>query len=148
MHTTLSGRSETRTITIDAPPPEVFALVADAHNLPRWAPAFARAVRPAGNDWIIVTSEDREGRLTVRASPEHGTVDLLATDDPRRGAFSRVLPNGHGSEYVFTLFFPFDTDDAAITRQMNIVKDELAAVRALCEHPRGGGAAAITLLSQ
>lgn len=112
----------------------MLAVVADAQNLPRWAPAFARTVRPDGTDWIIVTGEDREARITVRASAEHGTVDLLATDNPVRGAFSRVLPNGRGSEYVFTLFFPTDTDDTAITQQMDIVNDELAAVRALCEH--------------
>jgi hypothetical protein len=45
------------------------------------------------------------------------------------------VPNGDGSEYLFTLFFPDGTDTAAITRQMAIVDEELHAVRRLCERP-------------
>jgi hypothetical protein len=46
---------------------------------------------------------------------------------------SRVLPNGSGSEYLFTLFFPADTPEAAVAQQMAVVQDELETVRALCE---------------
>jgi hypothetical protein len=44
-----------------------------------------------------------------------------------------VLPNGAGSRYLFTLFFPADTPDAAVAQQMAVVQDELETVRALCE---------------
>jgi hypothetical protein len=132
MPTTSQDRAESRSISIAAPPAAVLALVADARRLPEWAPAFARGVQPDGDAWLIDTGEGQV-RITVRVSPEHGTVDLLSATDPTRGAFSRVLHNDGGSEYLFTLFFPDGTADAAIARQMATVEDELEAVRALCE---------------
>ncbi|WP_026361414.1 SRPBCC family protein [Amycolatopsis nigrescens] len=132
MPTKSSSRAETRTTSIDAPPEAVLDLVADPHNLPRWAPGVARAVRPDGDDWLVDNGEG-ETRITVRVSREHGTVDLLAAADPRLGAFTRVLPNGDGSEYQFTLFFPGDVPEDAVARQMAIVQDELRTVRTLCE---------------
>ena len=136
MHTNTTNRAETRTISIAAPAATVLALVADPRRLPEWAPAFARGVQPDGDDWLIDTG-DGQVRITVRVSPEHGTVDLLRATDPARGAFTRVLPNHDGSEYLFTLFFPDGTGDAAVARQMATVEDELEAVRALCEAETG-----------
>jgi uncharacterized protein YndB with AHSA1/START domain len=128
----MTQRAETRTIAIAASPQAVFAFVADPHNLPRWAPNFASAVRPVDEDWLVRQGED-EARITVRVSRDHGTVDLLAAADHGRGAFTRVVPNGAGSEYVFTLFFADGADEAAIARQMAVVEEELETVRALCE---------------
>ncbi len=125
-------RIETRSIAIAASPAAVFSYVADARNLPDWAPAFADAVRPEGERWIVTGGGD-EFPMVVHASAEHGTVDLLAADDRTRGAFTRVLPHGEGAAYQFTLFFPEDTEEAAVERQMATVEQELEAVRAGCE---------------
>jgi hypothetical protein len=133
-------RAETRSISIAAPPSAVLALVGDPRRLPEWAPAFARGVQPDGDDWVIDTG-DGQARITVRVSPEHGTVDLLRAADPTRGAFSRVVHNHEGSEYLFTLFFPDGTPESAISRQMATVEEELAAVRALCEAAEPGRSA-------
>lgn len=132
MQMTALRRAETRTISIDAAPANVLDLVADPRSLPRWAPGFARAVRRDGDHWLVDDGE-RETSITVRVSREHGTVDLLAAADPRLGAFTRVLPNGSGSEYLFTLFFPDHTTEAAVAQQMAVVQDELHTVRTLCE---------------
>ena len=43
------------------------------------------------------------------------------------------MPNGDGSEYLFTLFFPDGTDEDAIATQMAVVEEELRTIRALCE---------------
>jgi uncharacterized protein YndB with AHSA1/START domain len=122
-------RTESRSIAIAAPPEAVFAYVADPRNLPAWAPAFATAVRPDGDDWLV-TQGDAELRVAVRTSAEHGTVDLLSTQDARRGAFTRVVPSHEGSAYVFTLHFEDDTPETAVARQMATVEEELRAVRA------------------
>jgi len=127
-------RSKTRTISIDATPDAVLNVVADPYRLPSWAPNFARAVRPAGDDWLI-QSVGAEALITVRVSRDQGTLDLLAARDHRRGAFSRVLPNGDGSEYIFTLFFSRGTEETAIAAQMAIVDVELQTVRSLSENP-------------
>ncbi len=120
--------TESRSITIAAPPATVFGYVADARNLPHWAPEFARAVRPDGDRWIV-SQGDVEFPIVLRASAEHGTIDLLSAADRDRGAFTRVLPNGEGAEYQFTLLFPDGTDEGAIDRQMTTVERELEAVR-------------------
>lgn len=132
MPTISTLRSQTRTISIDASPDAVLDLVGDPRRLPDWAPDFARSVRPEGGDWLVEDGTG-ESRITVRVSREHGTVDLLAAADPRRGAFTRVVPNRTGSEYLFTLFFPRETPEPAITQQMAIIEGELQTVRALCE---------------
>jgi hypothetical protein len=132
MHTTKLSLAETRSVSIAAPPAVVLEFVADPRRLPEWAPEFARAVRPDGTDWLIDTG-DREARITVRVSPDHGTMDLLAASAPAVGAFTRVLPNRNGAEYQFTLLFPSDTPTDAIARQMESVEQELETVRMLCE---------------
>ena len=119
----------TRSISIAAPPSSVLEFVGDARTLPCWAPAFTRGVEPEGEHWRI----DGDRLVDVRVSRELGTVDILAADDPRRGAFSRVIANGDGSEYLFTLQFPDGTSEDAVARQMAVVEAELRAVRDACE---------------
>ncbi|TKG70787.1 SRPBCC family protein [Prauserella endophytica] len=131
MHT-ISFRAETATVSISAPTKTVLDLVADPQQLPRWAPGVAKAVRPEGDEWVLVNG-DTEFRITVRVSREHGTVDLLSAQDPRQGVFTRVLPNGEGSEYQFTMLFPADAPDTAVAEQMSTVREELRTVRKLCE---------------
>lgn len=132
MHTTSLSHAESRSISIDASPQTVFSFVADPYNLPRWAPDFAQSVEPEGDRWII---DSGSGDLTIAVvtSPDHGTVDMLAGPQLDRGAFSRVLPNVPGSEYLFTLFFPPGTEPDAIAAQMGIVEQELQRVRELVE---------------
>jgi Polyketide cyclase / dehydrase and lipid transport len=137
-------RSSTQTISIDAPPEVVLNLVADPLALPTWAPKFASAIRPDGTDWIVDTGQG-EIRINVRVSRELGTVDFLAAGLPpgtEIGAFSRVVRNGSGSEYMFTQFFADDAHEADIEEQKATVAEELLAVRTLCtpgETPPGAG---------
>jgi hypothetical protein len=123
------NRCETRSISIAAPPSAVLDFVGDPRTLPRWAPAFTGTMEPDGEHWRI-----DGGRLVdVRVSRERGTVDIVAAADPRRGAFSRVIANGEGSEYLFTLQFPDGTGEDAVARQMAVVEAELRAVRDACQ---------------
>jgi hypothetical protein len=126
MHT---NRSETRQISIKAPPETVLELVGDARALPRWAPNFATTVEADGEHWTV----NGELSIHLRVDRELGTADILRTRDPRTGAYSRVIPNGEGSEYLFTLFFPDGTPEDAVAAQMAVVEEELRTVRALCQ---------------
>jgi hypothetical protein len=126
MHT---NRSETRQISIQAPPAAILDLVGDARALPRWAPNFATTVQPDGDHWIV----NGELHIDLRVDRTYGTIDILRVEHPQTGAYSRVVPNGEGSEFLFTLFFPDGSEDAAVTRQMEVVEEELRTIRALCE---------------
>jgi hypothetical protein len=128
-------RSDTQAISIDAPPEAVLDLLSDAAVFPRWAAGFARAVRVDGDDWLADTGEG-EVRLRVRVSREFGTVDFLVADAlpaVEIGAFSRVVPNGRGSDFIFTQLFPDDMRDTDLADQKAVVAVELQTVRALCE---------------
>ncbi|HEX5926070.1 MAG TPA: SRPBCC family protein [Baekduia sp.] len=130
----VTGPVETRSISIAAPPEAVLAVVGDPYRLPDWAPGFAPAVEPDGDDWLIGTG-DAQFAITVRVSAEHGTVDLLRPDNATFGARMRVLHNHTGSELVFTLVFPAGADSEAIRAQMETVEGELETVRTLVEAP-------------
>jgi hypothetical protein len=134
-------RSETRTVSIAAPPDTVLDFLADPLTIPRWAPNFARAIRPDGEFWMVDTGGG-ELRIHVRVSREYGTVDLLRPGAPHGaqvGAFSRVISNGAGSEFMFTLFFDARASEDAIARQMTVVEEELRTVRTVCEAVVGEG---------
>ena len=129
-------RSDTRTITIDAPPADVVAFLADATNLPRWATNFASAVRPDGGGWIVEAGGG-EARLRLAVNAELGTVDLHITppDGRERSVYGRVLPNAGGAEYLFTLFHSDSRTDADIARAGAEVQEELRRLKELCEAP-------------
>jgi uncharacterized protein YndB with AHSA1/START domain len=135
MHTNaVTGPVETRSISIAAPPEAVLAVVGDPYRLPDWAPAFATAVEPEGDHWLI-GSGDAQFPIAVRVSQEHGTVDLQPPGNATFGARMRVLHNHEGSELVFTLVFPAGADPEAIRAQMETVESELQTVRTLVEAP-------------
>jgi hypothetical protein len=121
-------RTETRSIAIAAPPDAVLDYVGDARKLPHWAPAFTRSVAAEGEHWRVDA-----GLIDQRVSRERGTVDIVAASDPRRGVFTRVLPNGDGSEYLFTQFFPDGTPEEAVQQQLAVVEGELRTIRDACE---------------
>jgi len=122
------NRSETRSIAIAAPPETVLDYVGDARTLPDWAPAFTRSVHAEGEHWRVDA-----GLIDVRVSRERGTVDIVSVSEPARGVYTRVLPNGEGSEYLFTQFFPDGMREDDVDRQLEVVEAELRAVRAACE---------------
>ena len=135
-------RAHTHAISIAAPVEIVFDLVSDPTRLPRWAPAFARTVRQDGDAWIVDSGE-RQARIRIRASREHGTVDflLVCASAVEVGAFSRVVPNRCGTEFVFTQFFADGTSERDLEDKRAVIAMELQIVRALCERSAGAAAA-------
>lgn len=132
-------RAETRSISIEASPERVLEIVGDPLRLPDWAPDLARSIKPdaEAGTWLIDTGFG-ESRVQLRVHRESGTVDLLGIPQPQvgeRGSFARVLSNGPGSEFVFTLFFGPAVGEPAIARQMKLIDEELARVKALAEAP-------------
>jgi hypothetical protein len=83
--------------------------VSEPRNLSAWAPGA-----PAG--------------LDIRVSRELGTVDFVAGAGR---AYSRVLPNGRGTEYLFTRFFAESTPPDEIARDDAVIAQELETVRQL-----------------
>ena len=125
-------RSNTEHVTIDVDHRELFAFLADPHNLPKWAVGFCRAIRREGERWVVQT---HRGEMTIRyaTDPGLGIIDFYISPAPgtEAAAFSRILPNGQGSEYVFTQFQSPEMPDDVFERQVRALKEELVVLRAL-----------------
>ena len=121
-------RSDTRSVTIEARPETVLRFVADPANLPRWAIGFAQGVRCDHGRWMVRTAGGEVG-LSVDVDDEAGTVDFRMEPAPgaMAVAYSRVVPNGTGAEYVFTQFQQPGTPDEVFRQLREAVGHELVA---------------------
>ncbi|GAB3159908.1 SRPBCC family protein [Amycolatopsis stemonae] len=123
------GRAETRSISVATSPEQVFDYLADPRHVPEWAPGFASAIEHDHDEIWRVHTEAGPRQVVVKAAKAHGVVDVVSADAPNLGLFTRVVPNLTGAELIFSLFFPADTDPAAVDAQMAVVDQELRAVR-------------------
>ena len=121
-------------IYIARPPAEVYEFASDPRNLPRWAAGLARSqVRRDGDEWI---AEAPFGKVRVRFVQPNpfGVIDHdvrlesgVTIHNPMR-----IVPNGEGSEFVFTLIRQpgvsdgqFAQDKAAVENDLKTLKDVL-----------------------
>ena len=115
-------------------PAEVYEFASDPRNLPRWAAGLARSeVRRDGDEWI---ADAPFGKVRVRFAERNafGVMDhdvMLESGVTVHNAM-RVVPNGEGSELVFTLIRQpgmsdrqFAEDRAAVERDLKTLKDLL-----------------------
>jgi hypothetical protein len=125
-------RSDTQSITLDVRAARAFEFLADPENLPRWAVGFARSIRRDNASWIVTTAA---GEMVIRyeTDAERGIVDFHFTAAPglEAVAYSRVLPNGDGAEYVFTQFQPPGMPDAMFEGQVRALSEEFVVLRSL-----------------
>ncbi len=97
--------SHTLSVSIACTPEEVARYVADPRHLPQWAGGFCKSVRPDGDHWRIQTDQGEFG-LRFQADLQQGILDHVVeiADDVQVYVPLRVVPNGEGSEVLFTLF--------------------------------------------
>jgi hypothetical protein len=118
--------SDTQAVSIDGRADDVFDFLADPANLPKWAVGFCRSIRRDGERWIVTTATGQVGirYVTDRAL---GVIDFYISPGPgiEAAAFSRVLSNGHGAEYVFTQFQTPGMTDEVFDGQVQALVEEL-----------------------
>jgi hypothetical protein len=121
-------------VTITADPKEVLAFVADPQNLPRWAIGFARSVRADAGRWLVETGQGEVG-LSIEVDEVGRTADFCMEPAPgvQATAYSRVVPNGAGSEFVFTQFQQPGVPDEMFDQLVGAVTHELVALKAVLE---------------
>ena len=127
-------RSDTQTITIEARPKDVVAFIADGENLPRWAIGFAKSVRCRQSGWIVMTGQGEVG-MTIAVNEDAGTVDFHMEPAPgvEATAYARAVPNGEGTEFVFTQMQQPGVTDGVFEQLVGAVRHELVTVKALLE---------------
>jgi hypothetical protein len=130
-------RTHTVAVGIAVDVARVYAYASDPANLPTWAPGFAKSIEKQGDVWIAQTTM---GEARVRFAPENsfGVLDHEVTlssetfQNPMR-----VIPNGSGSEVLFTLIqLPGITDDQFDT-DLDTVRADLNKLRTVLEHRYG-----------
>lgn len=121
-------------ISINRLPVDVYRFAADPRNLPKWAAGLARSeVKKAGADWV---AEAPFGKVKIRFVNENklGVMDHdvelesgVTVHNPMR-----VVPNGNGSEFIFTLIRQpgmsdeqFATDRSAVDADLKTLKNLL-----------------------
>ncbi len=121
-------------VTVARPPADVYEFASNPRNLPRWASGLARSeVRQDGDAWV---ADAPFGTVRVMFAPKnpYGVLDHdvrlesgVVIHNPMR-----VVPNGEGSEFIFTLIRQpgvsdeqFAEDRAAVEKDLNTLKELL-----------------------
>src|SRR6187551_1469257 len=104
-------RAHTVSVGIPLEPKAVYAYASDPANLPIWAPGFVKSIEKRGAGWVAQTTL---GQVTFRfaAANDFGVLDhdVELPSGTVHNAM-RVVPNGAGSEVLFTLIqFPGISD--------------------------------------
>lgn len=122
-------------IYIDRAPSDVYDFASEPRNLPQWAAGLARSeVASAGNAWIVEAPFGTV-RFTFAPRNEFGVMDHdvelesgVTFHNPMR-----VVRNGEGSEFIFTLFRRPGMSDEQFAEDRRAVQEDLMTLKALLE---------------
>jgi hypothetical protein len=116
-------------------PGEVYDFVSNPENLPRWAAGLAQSeVRRDGEEWV---ADAPFGKVRVKFAPRNpfGVLDhdvILESGEAVHNPM-RVMPNGVGSELVFTLIRRPGMGDEEYEKDYAAVRRDLETLKALLE---------------
>jgi len=112
----------------------VYEFLADPENWNQWAHGLGKSIRRSQNRWI---ADNQEGTIEVRFTPKNtfGVVDHYVRRKSGQEIYvpMRVIANGTGSELLFTLFREAGKTDETYAADMEFVKQDLNALKAILE---------------
>lgn len=123
------------TISIARPPDAVYTFASNPVNLPQWAAGLARSeVKKDGDAWV---AEAPFGRVRIRFAEQNafGVMDHdveLESGEVIHNPM-RVVPNGEGSEFIFTLFRRPGMSEAQFAEDKHAVENDLKTLKTLLE---------------
>lgn len=130
-------RARSVSVSIAVSPQAVYRFASNPENLPRWAAGLGRSVRRSGDGWVV---ESPDGPVGIRFAEENalGVLDHVVTLASGREISSpmRVIPNGAGSEVVFTLFQLPDMSEAQHAQDARLVERDLRTLKQVLEEGR------------
>lgn len=131
-------KSQTISVSIAAPPERVYAFASNPENLPQWVPSFFKSVELVNGEWV---AQSPLGRVVVEFVHDNdlGVLDHAVTlpSGVRLTNPMRVIPNGDGSEILFTLIQHQDMTDQQFQEDAELVLSDLHTLRRLFESPGG-----------
>ncbi|WEZ85164.1 SRPBCC family protein [Rhizobium sp. 32-5/1] len=117
-------------IGIDRPTDAVYAFASRPENMPLWASGLASGLRQTEDGWI---AEGALGDIRIHFAPDNsfGIIDHTVVLPSGEAVFNalRVVPNGSGTEVMFTLLRQdgmsaeqFDADAAWVVKDLTTLK--------------------------
>ena len=132
-------KSRTLSVAINCDPGRVYEFVSKPENLPKWAKMFCRSINKSKGGWVVETPQ---GPVNVRFSKKNdcGILDHYVSPAPGVEVFvpMRVVPNGSGSEVIFTLFQLAGMSDEKYAEDTRWVKQDLKTLKGIMERRKGG----------
>ncbi|MFD8545408.1 SRPBCC family protein [Streptomyces sp. NPDC059649] len=132
-----TSRSVTKTVTIDRPPDEVFAFLADPANWPQWAVVNVRSIEPTEDpQWWRMSTPRGPAGLRLRPHAALGVLDHDYRDATASWRVpARVVPNGTGADFMITFFRPPTLTTEDFLAQTALADTELATLKHVLERP-------------
>lgn len=102
----IQERMPTQTVTraaeSDLEPSEIYDVLAEASNIPKWAPAFADRIERIDETHYRVAKDNARFNMEVILHRSAGTVDIVRemADNRRGGAYLRVTPRPLGGSSI------------------------------------------------
>jgi hypothetical protein len=126
--------ARTLSIAVNCAPAKVYAFVSNPENLPQWAGGLCKSVRRSNNEWIVETPQ---GPMKVRFVEKNdlGVLDHYVCPAPGIEVYvpMRVVPNGVGSEVIFTIFRAPDMSDEKHAEDIGLVERDLQNLKQVLE---------------
>lgn len=124
-------------IHIDLSPAEVYEFASNPENLPLWAAGLARSeLRKTGEIWV---AEAPFGKVKIKFT-QRNTLGVMDHDVELESGLivhnpMRVVPNGEGSEFIFTLLRQPGMSIEQFLEDKKAVEKDLASLKNILEGP-------------
>lgn len=124
--------AHTESVTLEAPFAKAFAYLSNPAHLPEWANVYCQHIERSSDEWIAQTVIGRLG-IRYQCDRASGTIDIVSIMEPgmEDTAYTRLIPNGTGSEFLFTFFRSDDMTDEIFDSQRWGLREELRSLRAI-----------------
>jgi hypothetical protein len=119
---------------IDRAPEEVYAYASDPRHLPEWAAGLSGSIAEEGGTWV---ADSPMGRVVVEfaAENEYGVLDHVVVLPGGERVYNpmRVMVWDNRSEVVFSLRRRPGMTDEQLARDVDAVRTDLSALKAVLE---------------
>lgn len=118
----MSNQTITRTVESDALPAQIYNVLADVDNIPKWAPVFADAIERLDDTHYRVTKGAETFNMELFLHPSAGAVDYIRemSNNQRGGAHIRVIPRPlGGSAIIITVPLGPNTNESDVASTLD-----------------------------
>jgi hypothetical protein len=116
----MTAQTVTRSIESESEPVDLYNFLANAGNIPQWAPVFADSIERVSDGRYRVSKAGQNFDMELFVHPSAGAVDYLRKmpNGKRGGAYIRVTPRPLGGS-VITMTVPL----AANANESDVAKE-------------------------